>query len=142
MNKSISTLLLSCGLGSVFYLFMGWFIFDFILGTYTEAHTTQLQGFKKTADFSFIFLYLSCLAYSFLINFILFHTTITSSIKAFLFSAIIGLLVASMTDFFWYASSHFYSNFTVVCLDLAGAALSVGSLGVFSFFILRGKNKA
>ena len=139
MKKSIPNLLLSCLLGSIFYLILGWLIFDVVLGDYTEKNTTQLEGFKKTTDFSFLFLYLSCLAYSFLINFILFHTTINSLVKAMSFSAIVGILVACMTDFFWYASSTFYSNFTVVCLDLAGAAVSVGALGGLSFALLKTK---
>lgn len=139
MTKSIPTLLLSCLMGSVFYLILGWIIFDVLLGAYSEENTTQLEGFKKTADFSFLLLYLSCLAYSFLINFILFHTTVNSLVKAISFSAIVGVLVACMTDFFWYASSTFYSNFTVVCLDLAGAAVSVGALGGLSFLLLRKK---
>lgn len=139
MTKSIPTLLLSCLIGSVFYLILGWIIFDVVLGAYTEENTTQLKGFKKTADFNFLFLYLSCLAYSFLINFILFHSTINSLVKAISFSAIVGVLVACMTDFFWYASSTFYSNFNVVCLDLAGAAVSVGALGGLSFLLLRKK---
>ena len=130
MTKSIPTLLLSCLIGSVFYLILGWIIFDVVLGAYTEENTTQLKGFKKTADFNFLFLYLSCLAYSFLINFILFHTTINSLVKAISFSAIVGVLVACMTDFFWYASSTFYSNFNVV---------SVGALGGLSFLLLRKK---
>jgi hypothetical protein len=139
MTTSILRLLLSSLLGSFFYLILGWLIFDVVLGAYTEAHTTALEGFKKTTDFSMPFLYASCLAYSILINFILFHTNINSLVKAISFSAIVGVLVASMTDFFWYASSTFYSNFTVVCLDLAGAAVSVGALGGLSFMMLRKK---
>lgn len=139
MKKSIPTLLFSILLGSVFYLILGWFIFDVVLGPYTEKHTTQLEGFKKTEDFSFLFLYFSCLAYSFLIHFIVYHTTINSLLKAFSFSAIVGILVACMTDFFWYASSTFYSTFTVVLLDLAGAAVSVGALGGLAFLMLRKK---
>lgn len=139
MATSLLRLLLSSLIGSVFYLIFGWLIFDMVLGAYTEAHTTALEGFKKTTDFSVPFLYASCLAYSLLINFVLFHTTITSIIKAISFSAIVGVLVGCMTDFFWYASSTFYSNFTVVCLDLAGAAVSVGALGGLSYVMLRKK---
>jgi len=139
MTTSLLRLLISSLLGSFFYLILGWLIFDVVLGEYTEAHTTKLEGFKKTMDFSMPFLYASCLAYSLLVNFVLFHTTITSLVKAISFSAILGVLVACMTDFFWYASSHYYSNFTVVCLDLAGAAVSVGALGGFSFALLKTK---
>jgi|GEM_PF-1794808 len=136
MNKSPLIFVVSILTGSVFYLIVGWFIFDFILGTYTDQHTTQLDGFKKTEDFSFLFLYLSCLSYSALINFILYHTSITSLIKAFSFSGIVGILVACMTDFYWYGSSHFYADLSVVWADIVGAALSVGSLGLVSFLML------
>ncbi len=142
MKKSISILILSSLFGSFFYFLMGWLVFDFLLGSYTDAHTTQLSGFKKTTDFSFTFLYLSCLAYSVLINFILIHSTINSFIKAFSFSAVIGIFLAIMTDFFWYATSHFYSNFTVIFLDVFGAAISVGALGCLSFVFLRKKDNA
>jgi hypothetical protein len=139
MTTSLLRLLISSLLGSFFYLILGWLIFDLVLGAYTEAHTTKLEGFKKTTDFSMPFLYASCFAYSLLVNFVLFHTTITSLVKAISFSAILGVLVACMTDFFWYASSTFYSNFTVVCLDLIGAAISVGALGGLSFVMLKKK---
>lgn len=128
-------LLLSSLLGSIVYFIMGWFIFDFILGSYTDANTTQIVGFKKTSDFSFGWLYLSCLAYASLLTFILHHTTISNAKRSFLFSAILGVFIACMTDFFWLASSHFYSNFTVVLLDITGAAISVGLTGCFVFVL-------
>ncbi len=135
MNNSILKLTFATLIGSFFYLIFGFLIFDLLLGSYTDTHTTQLVGFKKTEDFSFLFLYLSCLAYSLLINFILYHSAISSLFKAFSFSAIVGVLVACMTDFFWYASSHFYTNLIVVTLDIIGAAVCVGALGCLSYFI-------
>ena len=137
MKNNLLQLLLSSLLGSIVYLIMGWFIFDFILGSYTDANTTQIVGFKKTSDFSFGWLYLSCLAYASLLTFILHHTTISNAIKSFSFSAILGVLIPCMTDFFWLASSHFYSNLAVVLLDITGAALSVGLTGWFVFIVLK-----
>jgi len=137
MQKTILKLLMASLLGSICYLLIGWFIFDFLLGAYTEAHTTHIVGFKKEADFSMTWLYLSCLAYSSLLTFVLHHTSISSGKKSFFFSAILGVLVACMTDFYWLASSHFYNNLTVVFLDIIGAALSVGNLGLFTFIVLK-----
>lgn len=137
MKSPLIKLLLSAILGSIFYLVIGWLIFDFVLGTYTEAHTTHLVGFKKGADYSLSWLYLSCLAYSSLLTFVLHHTSISSATNSFFFSAILGLLIACMTDFYWLASSHYYSNLMVVLMDIIGAALSVGNLGLFTFIVLK-----
>jgi len=137
MKSSVTSFILASFIGSFFYLIFGWFIFDFVLGSYTEAHTIQLVGFKKTNDFNFMFLILSCLAYSILISTVLINVKITSSLKAFLFCSLLGVLIGCMADFYWYASSHFYSNLIVVILDLFGAAISVGSLGLVNHFILR-----
>lgn len=136
MKKPTPTILISIILGSFFYIMIGWIIFDFILGPFTDAQTTQIIGFKKTTDFSYLFLYLSCFAYSALINFIFIHSKIESLNKSFSFSAIVGVLVACMTDFYWYASSNFYSSFTVIYLDIIGAAVTVGALGGFTFLLL------
>ena len=133
-NKTLS-FLLSCFAGSVFYLGFGWMVFDLILGDYTESHTVQLIGFKKNIDFTF--LYLSCLSYSVLITFYLLKAKITSPKKAFLSTAVIGFLIACMTDLYWYASSYYYSNLLVVILDVCGAAISVGALGALNYLTLR-----
>lgn len=116
-------------------MLIGWLIFDFILGAYSEVHTTQIPGFKKEADFSFSWLYLSYLAYSSLLTFVLHHTSISSAIKSFFFSSVLGVFIACMTDFYWLASSHFYHNLTVVFLDIIGAAVSVGLTGWFLLLI-------
>jgi hypothetical protein len=79
---------------------------------------------------------MSCLAYAALIVLVLTVIGKVSSPKqGFLFAALIGVLIAMMTDFYWYASSNFYSNGIVVFLDIAGAALSVGILGATVVFI-------
>lgn len=135
MKKNTASLLIVCLISSVFYLIVGWLVFDILLGNYTESHTTELQGFKKSNDFSVLFLYLSCFSYAILINFFLFKSTIRSYVSAFIYSSVFGILIACMTDFYWYASTNFYDNFTVVILDVVGAAISVGFLGLFSFFL-------
>lgn len=135
MKLSMKTLFVSTVIGSLFYLLFGWLIFDAVLGAYTEAHTTQITGFKKEADFSFLFLYLSCFAYALLISFVQLHIEFKSAKLAFGFSAIFGILTACMTDFYWYAASHFYLNEIVMLLDIASAGVCVGALGFVIYLI-------
>ena len=104
--------------GTIAYFLFGWVIFDFLLGSYTNLHTTQLVGFKKTD------------AYAALLSFILVYLlNSTSLLKAFLISTTIGVLVAIMTDSYWYATSHFYSNTIVILLDILAAGVTVGFMG-------------
>ena len=137
MIKTYFNLVSTSLVGSVVYLLLGYLIFDVMLGSYTEAHTTQLIGFKKTTNFSFAWLYASCLAYSFLLTFFLQRSKPKNSINAILYSAIVGVLIACMTDFFWLASSNFYSNLTVVILDIMGAAGSVGITGWLLYLLIQ-----
>lgn len=117
--------------GTIFYFLFGWFVFDFLIGEYTELHTTQLPGFKKNPEaFSYSFLFASCLAYACLITYVLSYLIKVNSVKkGFYIAAVIGILVAMMTDFFWYASSNFYDTFSVIILDILAAGLCVGLLG-------------
>jgi hypothetical protein len=136
--RSVLSFLITSLIGSFIYLGLGWLVFDMLLGNFSDEHTTQLPGFKKTTDFSFSFLYLSCLAYAVLItylNSLTIHNQ--SAFQAFLQAACIGLLIACMTDFYWYASSNFYSDFSAVFVDLAGATITVGLLGLFNHLILK-----
>ena len=131
--RSLLVFLIASFLGSFIYLGIGWIVFDVLFGDFTEQHTTQIIGFKKTNDFSIVFLYLSCLAYATLITYISnLMMNSKTSFQAFLRFAIIGLLIACMTDFYWYASSHFYSDLIAVIVDCVGAAFTVGLLGLFN----------
>ncbi len=133
----IKKLLITTLVGTAAYFVFGWFVFEFVLGNYTSQNTTQLNGFKKTADqSSLFFLIVSCAAYAFLISFILVYLLdIKNLVKAFLIGAIIGVLVAIMTDTYWYAISNFYSNFTVVVFDILGAGISVGTMSLAIAFV-------
>lgn len=133
----IKKLIITTLIGTLVYFAIGYIVFDLLLGNYTNEHTTQLAGFKKTEEeFNFGLLIVSCLAYSALISFIFIYLlNLKELFKAFIYAAIIGVLVAIMTDSYWYASSNFYSNSTVVILDIAGAAISVGVLGFSIGFI-------
>jgi len=141
MKERLKLVVLSAIVGSFIYLGLGWLVFDTLIGAYTEANTTHLSGFKKTADFSFLFLYLSCFAYALLVSFVQIHIAFHSSKQAIGFFAILGSLVACMTDFYWFATSHFYLNNTVILLDIFAAAICVGSLGIMIYFIQKKLSK-
>ena len=129
MFKKLSIGLLA---GTLVYFAFGWFVFDFLLGSYTELNTTNISGFKKTGgQYSLLLLIISCMAYTALINFILIFLLNNKNIlKGFIISSITGLLVAIMTDTYWYATSTFYLNMYVVIFDIAAAAITVGALGL------------
>ena len=129
MAKKIIILIL---IGTIAYYAFGWFIFDYILGGYTDMNTTQIPGFKKSAEqFSMPYLVLSCAAYSALMVFVLIYLTNTTNImKGTITGAVIGVLVAVMADSYWLASSNFYNNVFVAAADVAAAAISVGFLGL------------
>ena len=117
--------------GTIVYLIVGWIVFDFILGDYTNLHTTQLVGFKKEPENSSLtLLIVSCAAYAALMSFILVYLlNIETLFKALLIGAFTGILIAIMTDSYWYATSNFYSNVIVILLDIIGAGISVGVMG-------------
>jgi hypothetical protein len=137
MKTKIGRFIIATFIGTLGYYAIGWFVFDFILGDYTNLHTSQLLGFKKSSDqISLVLLVLSCGAYAALISFIfVFLAEIKSPTKSFAIGAIIGILVAIMTDTYWYATSNFYSNVTVVMLDILAAGVTVGFMALLIAFV-------
>lgn len=132
----IKRIFITSAIGTIAYYLFGWFVFDFILGNYTNLNTTQLVGFKKNEEqFSMALLIVSCAAYAGLLSFILVYLlNIKQLIKAFMIGATVGVLVAIMTDSYWFATSNFYSNYTVMLLDILAAGISVGVLGLVIAF--------
>ena len=128
----IKKIFITIVIGTIAYYLFGWLVFDFILGNYPNLNTTQLAGFKKTEEqFSMLLLIVSCTAYACLLSFILVYLlNIKQLIKAFMIGSTVGILVAIMTDSYWFATSHFYSNYTVMFLDILAAGISVGVLGL------------
>jgi hypothetical protein len=128
----IKKIFITTVIGTIAYYLFGWLVFDFILGNYTNLNTTQLTGFKKTEEqFSMLLLIVSCTAYACLLSFILVYLlNVKQLIKAFMIGSTVGILVAIMTDSYWFATSHFYSNYTVMFLDILAAGISVGVLGL------------
>ena len=117
--------------GTIAYFAFGWFVFDFVLGSFTDHNTTHISGFKKSAEqVIYPALLLSCAAYAVLISYILCALLqVRSVLKGAAIAAIIGVLIAVMTDSYWYSSSNFYDNVYVVLADIIGAGISVGFLG-------------
>jgi hypothetical protein len=132
-------LLISMLIGTIVYLLIGWFTFDFILGEFSEKNTTQLEGFKKSAEeFSFTWLAVSCAAYAALLSLILIYLAdIKSVVKGGVVAAIAGGLIAVMTDSYWYGSSYFYTSIYALVADVIGAIISVGLTG--ATMVLAGK---
>jgi hypothetical protein len=128
----VKKILISTLVGTLIYLMVGWLIFDFILGNYTELNTTQIAGFKKSeVEYSYCWLVISCLAYSLLLSILIIRfLNIKEPKKGLFVGIIIGVLIAIMTDSYWNASTYFYSNLIVVLFDIVGAAISVGILGL------------
>jgi hypothetical protein len=140
---SIKKFLLLTAVGTVVYLAFGWLVFDFILGAYTDHHTTQLPGFKKSeAEFSMPLLVLSCAAYAALMTYIIaVLANVKTAVKGAKTGAVVGVLVAIMADSYWLASSNFYSTVWVAVADVLGAAVSVGVLG-WVIALLHGKMRS
>ncbi|HRH38573.1 MAG TPA: hypothetical protein PK760_09520 [Flavobacteriales bacterium] len=117
--------------GTAVYFCVGWLVFEALLGDYMSENTTQLVGFKKTEEeASVLLLLVSCTAYAALLAIVFDRiTSVRSFGKGMPWGAIIGVLVAVMTDSYWYASSHFFNSFVPLLADVAAAGITVGIMG-------------
>lgn len=117
--------------GTLVYLMWGWFIFEWLLGPFMAAATTDGPGFRKTDDeASMLMLVTSCLAYAVLLTIIFERWGMVRSWKeGLLYGALIGVLVAVMTDSYWFATSHFFNSLVPVIADVGAAGLTVGAMG-------------
>ncbi len=124
-------IVLSSVVGCIFYFIFGWFVFEFLIGSYMQSHTTNLIGFKKSeSDSNITMLVLSCLAYSVLLSIIFgCWSNITTFKKGLSTGALIGVLIALMTDSYWYSTSHFYNSLMPLVIDVVAAGITVGLLG-------------
>lgn len=118
--------------GTVVYFIVGWIVFEFILGSYTNTNTTQIAGFKKNEqEASVIMLIVSCTSYALLLTSLMnYWIKISLNFKeGFKIGAVVGLLVAIMTDTFWYSTTHFYNNALPMILDIISGSITVGIMG-------------
>ncbi len=117
--------------GTIVYFLAGWLVFEGLLGTYTNAHTTQIPGFKKSAEESSMALLLvSCAAYALLLALVFgYWTNVRTFWEGAKLGALIGVLVAIMTDTYWFSTTHFYNGPTPLLADVAAAGVTVGIMG-------------
>jgi hypothetical protein len=124
-------ILLAALLGTIIYFGIGWLVFEGLLGKYMSANTTQIVGFKKSEEeSSMLMLIVSCAAYALLLAIVMGNWTEVSTFKeGAILGATVGILVATMTNSYWYSTSHFFNGFAPLLVDIAAAGLTVGIMG-------------
>ncbi len=124
-------ILLAALAGTVAYFLIGWLVFEGLLGQYMSANTTQIEGFKKSPEESSMALMLvSCAAYALLLSIIMGKWAAISTFKeGAILGATVGILIAIMTDTYWFSTSHFFNSFKPLLADVAAAGLTVGVMG-------------
>jgi hypothetical protein len=127
----MSKILLAAFAGTIVYFIIGWLVFEGLLGKYMSANTTQIVGFKKSAEeSSMALLVVSCAAYALLLALIMGKWADVHSFKeGAILGAVMGILIAVMTDTYWFSTSHFFNSFKPLLADVAAAGLTVGVMG-------------
>ena len=124
-------ILLAALAGTVAYFLIGWLVFEGLLGSYMSANTTQLPGFKKSPEeSSMAMLIVSCAAYALLLAILMGKWANVHTFKeGAILGAVVGILVAVMTDSYWFSTSHFFNGFKPLLADIAAAGVTVGVMG-------------
>ncbi len=131
-------ILLAALLGTIVYFGIGWLIFEVILGEYMNANTTQIVGFKKSeAESSMLIILVSCAAYALLLAILMGNWANVSTFKdGAILGATVGVLIAIMTNSYWYSTTHFFNNLPPLLVDVAAAGVTVGIMGgVIGWFL-------
>jgi hypothetical protein len=117
--------------GTIVYFGIGWLVFEGLLGKYMSANTTQIVGFKKSEEeASMVMLIVSCAAYALLLAIVMGNWTQVNTFKeGAILGATVGILVATMTNSYWYSTSHFFNGFAPLLVDIAAAGVTVGIMG-------------
>jgi hypothetical protein len=75
-------------------------------------------------------LIISCAAYALLLTIIFSQWAhITTFKEGAMLGSIVGVLVAIMTNSYWFSTTHFFNSFTPICADVAAAGVTVGFMG-------------
>jgi hypothetical protein len=124
-------ILLAALVGTIVYFGIGWLVFEGLLGKYMSANTTQIVGFKKSEEeASMVMLIVSCAAYALLLAVVMGNWTQVNTFKeGAILGATVGVLVATMTNSYWYSTSHFFNGFAPILADIAAAGVTVGIMG-------------
>lgn len=130
----------SISAGTIAYFLIGYLIFSVLLGSFSERHTISLPGFKKDDGIqSMLWIFISCLVYATLLSIMLISWQgETQIVQGFLKGAMIGILVACMTNFYWFGTSNFFNSLLPVFADVAAAAVTVGVMGAVVVWAGRG----
>jgi hypothetical protein len=124
-------ILLAALVGTIVYFGIGWLVFEGLLDKYMSANTTQIVGFKKSEEeSSMVMLIVSCAAYALLLAVVMGNWTQVNTFKeGAILGATVGILVATMTNSYWYSTTHFFNSIVPVLVDIAAAGLTVGIMG-------------
>lgn len=124
-------ILLAALVGTIAYFLIGWLVFEGLLGKYMSANTTQIVGFKKSPEeSSMAMLMLSCAAYALLLAIVMGKWADINTFKEGVqLGAIMGILIAIMTNSYWYSTSNFFNGFAPLLVDVAAAGVTVGLMG-------------
>lgn len=127
MLKVLAAALAGCAV----YFLAGWLVFEGLLGNYMNAQTTQIPGFKKSEEqASMLMIFFSCAAYALLLAMILGQWSQVGTFReGAIIGATVGVLVAMMTNFYWFGTSNFFNSLAPVFADVAAAGLTVGLMG-------------
>lgn len=122
----------AAAVGTATYFVVGWFVFEVLLGPFMSSRTKSIDGFLKSPEESSTFMLLvSCASYALLLAILMSknYTNIMIFQDGVYLGAIVGILVAVMTNSYWYATSHFFIDLTPVLADTAAAGVTVGLMG-------------
>ncbi len=124
-------ILISTFAGTVVYLILGWILFQKLSGAHTDANTTHMPGFKKSAaEVSMTMLVVSCIAYTLLISILFSEWTHTNTFaEGARIGAVMGGLIALMSNSYWYATSHFFNNLKPIVAHVSAAVVAVALTG-------------
>lgn len=124
-------ILLAALAGTIAYFLIGWLVFEGLLGKYMSANTTHIVGFKKSPEeSSMAMLMLSCAAYALLLAIVMGKWADINTFKEGVqLGAIMGILIAIMTNSYWYSTSNFFNGFAPLLVDVAAAGVTVGLMG-------------
>jgi hypothetical protein len=124
-------ILLATLLGTLVYFLFGWLVFEGMIGRYMADNTTKLDGFRKDeASSSMLMLLISCASYALLLTLFFGHWSTVHTFKEGAWKgAMIGMLIAVMTNSYWYSSTYFFNSLKPLVVDVMAAGLTVGLMG-------------
>jgi hypothetical protein len=117
--------------GAFVYFIAGWVVFELVLGRFMSGHMTKAPGFfKKDDESSLVWVFISCVAYAFLLTLLFtFWTNTRTFVEGATIGAVIGSLISVMTSTYWWGTSHLFDNYKPILADIVAAGITVGLMG-------------